>query len=41
LKDKVKRIGIWFTNPPNKLTIGVVRTTPIGDPPDLSLFVGH
>jgi hypothetical protein len=41
LKDKVKRIGIWFTNPANKLTIGLVRTTPIGDPPDLSLFVGH
>jgi hypothetical protein len=41
LKDKVKRIGIWFTNPPSNLTIGVVRTTPIGSPPDLSLFVGH
>lgn len=41
LKDKVKRIGIWFTNPATNLTIGVVRTTPIGDPPDLSLFVGH
>lgn len=41
LKDKVKRIGIWFTNPAINLTIGVVRTTPIGNPPDLSLFVGH
>ncbi len=41
LKDKVKRVGIWFPNPPSELTIGVVRTTPIGDPPDLSLFVGH
>ena len=41
LKDKVKRIGIWFTNPPSNLTIGVVRTTPIGSPPDLSLFQGH
>lgn len=41
LKDKVKRIGIWFTNPALNLTIGVVRTTPIGNPPDLSLFVGH
>ncbi|MEO8286986.1 MAG: hypothetical protein ABI670_11180 [Chloroflexota bacterium] len=41
LKDKVKRVGIWFTNPAGNLTIGVVRTTPIGDPPDLSLFVGH
>lgn len=41
LKDKVKRVGIWFTNPPSNLTVGVVRTTPIGNPPDLSLFVGH
>lgn len=41
LKDKVKRAAIWFTNPPRNLTIAVVRTTPIGNPPDLSLFQGH
>jgi hypothetical protein len=41
LKDKVKRIGIWFYSTPKTLTVAVVRTTPIGDPPDLSLFIGH
>lgn len=41
LKDKVKRAAVWFTNPPSNLTIAVVLTSPIGDPPDLSLFVGH
>lgn len=41
LKDKVKRVGILFSTPPSNLFVGVVRTTPIGDPPDLSLFVGH
>ena len=41
LKDKVKRAAIWFSPTPNTLTVAVVRTTPIGNPPDLSLFVGH
>ncbi len=41
LKDKVKRAAIWINNPPNNLTIAVVRTTSIGSPPDLSLFQGH
>jgi hypothetical protein len=41
LKAKVKRAAIWLHPTPNTLTVAVVRTTPIGNPPDLSLFVGH
>ncbi len=47
LKGQVKKMGLHFWSDGagagnyNTFSIGILRTTPVGSPPDLSLFVNH